>query len=86
MKDYPEVIELPAKLRNISNRLVKIEDNLYKLESDGVFVFDWGGLDHIDTICPRGGYPLKVNDKIDKFLINRIFYAADIQRHVIELY
>lgn len=87
-KKYPEEIMLHSRYSDVHNRLVRVEENVYKLVTSGHFVrtiFEYDP-SNISAIDPEGGPMLGVGDSVTETLcINKIWHSKIHQGYLVEL-
>lgn len=73
-KSFPEVIELVTEYKDVMNRLKRVKENTYKLETNDYPVKVWNDYDYteITMINPFGGPKLSTGEELEGFIINSI--------------
>lgn len=88
-KKYPKQIYLESRYPDTFNKLVKVDDKVYKLETsvpNSLRVTSApNDVNTILAIDPCGGPMLEVGDTLKEFAINRIWYDSNVRGYVIEL-
>lgn len=87
----PEVITLQSRYADVVNKLVKVEDNLYKLDSTVSNIRVIESIEHsesFDAIDPCGGPILGVGDCLGdngELIINKIYHSKKHGGFVLEV-
>lgn len=87
-KKYPKQIYLESRYPDVFNKLVKVYEKAYKLESSVSNIRVTAAPNDVNTILavdPCGGPMLEVGDTLKEFAINRIWYDSNVRGYVIEL-
>lgn len=88
-KEYPKQISLESRYPDVLNKLVRVGDKTYKLETsehNSLRVISApNGDSTILAVDPCGGPLLEVGDMLGELAINRIWYDQQVRGFVIEL-
>lgn len=87
--NYPKQILLKSRYPNVCNKLIKVDEKVYKLETSGYnslrVITAPNDINTILAIDPCGGPLLEVGDMLEGLAINRIWHDSRVRGFVIEL-
>lgn len=86
-KNFPDVIPLESRYKDVINQLRRVDGNYYKLETSESTVRVGYGYDYeeIVTLDPMGGPMLNVGDKFDDLTINSIHHSKRYKGFLLEM-